>query len=145
MRWQRSAAIAAMMGVLCLAVGCARDVRAVYPDGAPGMATGSVTVRFTGAVRGATVSVNGALVAEARRTEKVTVTGVPAGDAEIQIAAGGGAHSRVEKVFTVLVEPGVDTAIVVASPEMSTAHAIYMGLYQLGYFIFAGAVYIAIL
>ena len=47
--------------------------------------------------------------------------------------------------YVVRVEPYADTAVVVAAPEMSTAHAIYMGLYQLGYFIFAGAVYIAVL
>ena len=145
MCWKRTTALVAVVGLVCLAIGCARDVRAEYPVRTPGMATGSVTVRFTHAVRGATVSVNGALVAESKHTEKVTVTGVPAGEAEIQIAAGGGSQSRVEKVFTVLVEPYADTAVVVASPEMSTAHAIYMGLYQLGYFIFAGAVYVAIL
>lgn len=145
MRWQRSAAMVATTAVLCLAIGCARDVTAVYPSRSPGVATGSITVRFTHAVRGATVSVNGALVAESEHTEKVTVTGVPAGDNEVQLAAGGGSQSRVEKTFTVLVEPYADTAIVVAAPEMSTAHAIYMGLYQLGYFIFAGAVYVAIL
>jgi hypothetical protein len=145
MCWQRTTAIVAVLGVVCLAIGCAHDVRTEYPGRAPGMATGSVTIRFTHAVRGASVSVNGALVAEGEHTKKVTVTGVPAGDAEIQIAAGGNTQSRVEKVFTVLVEPYADTAIVVASPEMSTAYAIYMGLYQLGYFIFAGAIYVAIL
>lgn len=41
--------------------------------------------------------------------------------------------------------PGLPPVAVLATVWVAAASAIYMGLYQLGYFIVAGAVYVAIL
>jgi len=125
--------------------GCAHNVRARYPAPGPGIPVGSVTVKLTQATRNLSVTVNGALVAEGKHTKKVTVMGVPAGPAEVAIACGGGGMSRVEKTVRVTVHPYADTAVVVSAPNMSTASAIYLGLYQLGTWVFLGALYAAIL
>lgn len=142
---KRAAATAVALVLVCLAPGCAHDVHSNYPAYAPGNPVGSVTVRLTREARGVSVTINGVLVAEGKHTKKITVKGVPAGPAEVMVAAGGGESSRLEKRYDVDVQPYADTAVVVAAPEMSTSHAIFMGLYNLGYFIFAGAVYAAIL
>ncbi len=140
-----AAATTVALVFMCLAPACAHDVHSSYPAYPPGSPVGTVTVRLTQETRGVNVTINGVLVAEGKHTKKITVRGVPAGAAEVVVAAGGGTRSRLEKRFAVTVQPYADTAVVVASPEMLTAHAIYMGLYNLGYFIFAGAIYAAIL
>ncbi len=140
----KSAAVAGAAMIL-FAAGCAHDVRVGFPRVAPGTPTGSVTVRLNHAVTDLTVTVNGALLAEGKHTKKVTVTGVPAGTAEIGIAAGGGAMSRVEKTVRVQVYPYTDTAIAVAAPKTGTGYWVYMGLYQLGLWIYASALYVVLL
>ncbi|RMH42962.1 MAG: hypothetical protein D6689_06450 [Deltaproteobacteria bacterium] len=106
--------------VLGLALGgCARDVRVRLPpdEGEP---TGSVTVVFTRAVRDLMVSVNGVLVADRAHTARVRVTGVPAGDADVVVAAGAG-EQRVERHMRVAVAAGRDTAIPLAAPDPSVS------------------------
>jgi len=142
---KRAAATAVALVLVYLVSGCAHDVHSNYPAYAPGNPVGSVTVRLTQESRGVSVTINGVLVAEGKHTEKITVKGVPAGPAEVMVAAGGGANSRLEKRYDVTVQPYADTAVVVAAPEMSTSYAIFSGLYNLGYFIFAGAIYAALL
>jgi hypothetical protein len=131
--------------VLSLLTACAHDVRTSYPGMPPGQPVGSITVRLSHESEGVTVTVNGALVAEGKHTKKVTVTNVPAGPAEVVVAAGGGGNTRVEKTVMVDVLPWTDTAVAVASPEVTTGTWLYHGLYSLGAWIFLGAVYSALL
>lgn len=141
-RWMP--ALALVMGT-CALGGCAHNVRASYPSAGPGVPLGSVTVKMTSAARNLSVAVNGVLVAEGKHTKKITVVGVPAGPAEVSIACGGGGMSRVEKTAQVTVHPYADTTVLVSAPNMSTATAIYMGLYNLGLWVFMGALYTVIL
>jgi hypothetical protein len=135
----------ALVTGMCTLGGCAHNVRATYPSTGPGVPVGSVTVKLTSAARNLSVTVNGVLVAEGKHTKKVTVLGVPAGPAEVGIACGGGGMSRVEKTARVEVEPYADTAVLVSAPNMSTASPIYVGLYNLGTWVFLGALYTVIL
>ncbi|HTM23412.1 MAG TPA: hypothetical protein VL172_22975 [Kofleriaceae bacterium] len=128
-----------------LLAGCPHDVRSAYPAMPRGQPVGSITVRLSHESQGVTVTVNGALVAEGRYTKKVTVTGVPAGAAQVQVVAGGGGHTRVSETRVVQVLPWTDTALAVAAPEVTTGAWISQGLYSLGWWIFMGAVYAAIL
>ncbi|MEZ4365991.1 MAG: hypothetical protein R2939_06845 [Kofleriaceae bacterium] len=95
---------AVVMVVLLLGwcvVGCTRDVHATYPTAtAPGAATGSITFAFTGPASGVTIAVNGTLVVDGARTERVTIDGIPAGSTHVVIAAG-----PSEKAMTVWVDP----------------------------------------
>jgi hypothetical protein len=130
---------------LLLLAGCPHDVRTAYPAMPPGQPVGAITVRLSHESEGVTVTVNGALVAEGKHTKKVTVTGVPAGPAEVVVVAGGGGNTRVEKTVMVDVHPWTETAVAVASPEVTTGTWLYHGLYSLGAWIFLGAVYAALL
>ena len=79
----------ALVLLLSLVVGCAHDVHARYP-GTPDEATGQIALVFTDVADSVTVAINGVMVVRGARTERVVITGVPTGFAEVSIAAGPG-------------------------------------------------------
>jgi hypothetical protein len=125
--------------VACTLVACARDVNAVYP--ARSMAAGTVVVQLTSAAEDLTVSVGGWLAAKGEHTQRVVVTGVPAGPIAVDVAFGGGWYARAEHHQIVNVVPGVETAVVVPGPERSVAGAIESA----GTWIYLGLIYAALL
>ncbi|MCA9666821.1 MAG: hypothetical protein KC503_14575 [Myxococcales bacterium] len=107
-------------------------------------AAGRVVVRMTRVVPDLTVTINGALVAEKKRAERLEIDGVPCGRSKIEIASGGGDRSRVHEVREVDVRPGITTVIPVAAPKISTGSWIYAGLSSLGTWLMAAALLIAL-
>ena len=103
---------------LATATGCARDVRAAYPA-TPGEPTGTVELVFTAPASAVSVAVNGVLLVRDRRTERVTITDVQSGYAEVAIAAGPG-----EKATRVWVEAGGTTAVPLPASGEAPASAI---------------------
>jgi hypothetical protein len=134
------------LGLVLLVIslaGCPHDVNAVFPArGAPG---GTVVIELTTPAEDLTVAVDGALVARHAHSQRVVVTGVPVGAAVVDVAFGGGWYARAEHHQIVDVAAGVETAVVIAGPERSTAGAIESGLVNLGSWIFLGLTYAALL
>jgi hypothetical protein len=139
MRFWRAASTVALIGVLLS--GCAHDVK--YRMGAEtGFGTGSITVLLTQPTKDLTMTVNGTLVAERAHTQKVTVTGIPAGSADVVIAAGAG-PARVDRHVRVEVEAGKDTAIPVGAPEKAMSDTLSMGLLSAAAWVLSRALYMA--
>jgi len=105
------------------------------------MAAGTVVVQLTSAAEDLTVSVGGALVAKGAHSQRVVVTGVPAGPIPVDVAFGGGWYARAEHHQIVNVVPGEETAIVVPGPERSLAGAVE----SIGPWIYLGLIYAALL
>jgi hypothetical protein len=122
MRWIGVAVIAGL-----LVSGCARDLHLRMVHDPVQHDTGTVTVVLTQPARDLVVAVNGVLVAHRAYTREVRVDGVPAGLAEVAIAAGSGGD-RVDLHTRVVVHPGRSTAIPVAAPERSLSSAVYRGV-----------------
>ena len=103
---------------IALLVGCAHDVRATFPA-SPGEPTGTVELVFASPASAVSVAVNGILLVRGKRTEKVTITGVPTGYAEVAIAAGPG-----EKSARVWVDDGATTSLPLPSSGEAPASAL---------------------
>ena len=71
-----------------LLVACAHDVRVRYPA-PPDAPTGTLVLRFTDPAE-VSVAVNGQLVVDDKKTDKVIIENVPVGTNELVIAANGG-------------------------------------------------------
>jgi hypothetical protein len=95
----------AVLAIALLAAACAHDVHARYPA-PPEAPTGTVTLLFSDVASDVTIAVNGVLVVHDERTEKVVITDVPTGYAELSIAAGAG-----EKQVRVWVDSGRATTV----------------------------------
>jgi proline racemase len=119
---------------------CAHDVTTAYPARGAPMA-GTLVVELTRPAEDLTVSVGGALVARHAHSQRVVVTGVPAGPIDVDVAFGGGWYARAEHHQTVEVVPGAETAIVVPGPERSLAGAVESA----GTWIYLGLIYAALL
>lgn len=120
-------------------VACAHDVAAVYPS--RGGAAGTVVVELTRAADDLTVTVGGALVARHEHSQRVVVSGVPAGPVDVDVAFGGGWYARARHHETIVVYPGAESAVVVPGPERSLAGAVE----SVGTMIYLGLVYAALL
>src|SRR6476659_7963759 len=118
------------MRFVCLSIvlvaACAHDVTAVFP--ARGGPAGTIVVELSEPAEDLTVAVGGALVAQHEHTRRVVVNGVPAGRIDVDVAFGGGYYARAHEHELVDVEPGAETAVVIAGPERSTAGAIESGM-----------------
>jgi hypothetical protein len=97
---------AALASVFVLA--CARDLRARYPlapseeEGVSPPATATVELRFTSAVKGLVVSVDGRLVVDGAHTQRVVIEQLPPGHVTVMVACEG----APERVFSLDLEPG---------------------------------------
>ncbi len=100
-----TAPLAALLIVVGVGVGCARDVHTRFPSEA-GAEVGTVELAFTAPAGGVSVAVNGVMVVRGARTERITIADVPTGFAELAVAAGPG-----EKQFRVWVDAGKHTAV----------------------------------
>lgn len=100
-----------------LASGCsASPVEVASPLPGPIEAAGAIAIVFTAEARGVTVAIDGRLVVERARTDRVEITRVVPGIADVMIAAGSG-PARVERHVRVDVEAGATTTIPVGAPD----------------------------
>lgn len=116
-RSARARALALVLSLLALG-GCAHDVDARYPS-TPDEATGQVELVFTAVASSVTVVVNGALVVHGARTERVVISGVPTGYAEVSVAAGTG-----EKQVRVWVEAERTTTVPLGAADEAPLSAV---------------------
>jgi hypothetical protein len=93
--------------------GCAHDVRASYPA-APDAPTGTLVLRFTQSAD-VSVAVNGVLVVDDEKTDKIVIERVPVGTNEIVIAANGG-----DKAIRAWIDSDQWTTIPMGVPEASS-------------------------
>lgn len=100
-----------LLPALLVLVGCARDVRTVYPRGAPGDPTGTITLVFTRPSPDVYVAVNGHLVVDGAHTARVRIDGVATGYADVAVALGPG-----EQQLRVWVEPDRETVLPLGAP-----------------------------
>lgn len=139
---QSRSVAAALVGVLSIAA-CARDVRVKLPA-QPDDLTGSIEIVLTQPASDLTVSVNGVLVAERARTEKVTIENVPVGYADVMIAAGAG-PTRIDAQVRVSIDTNVKTTIPVAAPDKPFGSALSTGILSVAAGLLARAIYLAFL
>jgi len=99
--------------LVCLLVGCAHDVRAHYPA-APDAPTGTLVLRLTTSAD-VSVAINGILVVDDAKTDKIVIDNVPIGGNDVVIAANGG-----DKAMRVFVTSEQWTTIPMGVPEPST-------------------------
>ena len=102
-----------LLAAIAALAGCARDVTARFPA-PPDQPTGAIAFVFTRAASDVTISINGALVVRGAHTERVTVERVPAGRAQIIVAAG-----PEEKSFEMWIEDGKTTTVPLGSNGVS--------------------------
>jgi hypothetical protein len=94
-------------------VGCAHDVRVDYPA-PPDVATGTLVLRLT-TTAAVSVAVNGILVVDDEKTDKIVIERVPIGTNDVVIAANGG-----DKAVRAWVTSDYWTTIPMGVPEPST-------------------------
>lgn len=103
--------------LLVALAGCAHDVHVRYPA-PPDAPTGSITLLFT-ASSVVSVAVNGFLVVDDARTEKIVIDDVPTGFAEVSVAAGTG-----EKQARVWVDSERSTTVPLGAPGEAPMSAV---------------------
>ena len=92
-------------------VGCAHDVRVRFP--APADApTGRLVLLLTQSASGVSVAVNGTLLVEDARTQRISIEAIPAGTNEIIIAANG-----TDKQIKLWIDAEHTTTIPLGVPE----------------------------
>lgn len=101
--------------VVLLVVGCAHDVKARYPSRAD-EPTGTLVLTMSKAASGVTVAINGVLVVDDAKTQKVVIEGVPVGTGEVVMAANGG-----DKAFRVWIDSDRATTVPLGVPDEGTA------------------------
>lgn len=94
-------------------VGCAHDVRVDYPA-PPDVATGTLVLRLT-TTASVSVAVNGFLVVDDEKTDKIVIERIPVGSNDIVIAANGG-----DKAIRAFINSDHWTTIPMGVPEPST-------------------------
>jgi hypothetical protein len=100
--------------LLCLFLfSCTHDVRVTYPA-APDAPTGTLVLRLTTSAD-VSVAVNGLLVVDGEKTDKVVITNVPIGSNDVVIAANGG-----DKAMRVFVTSEQWTTVPMGIPEASS-------------------------
>jgi len=98
---------------LLFLVGCAHDVRVDYPA-PPDAPTGTLVLRLSTSAN-VSVAVNGILVVDDAKTDKIVIDRVPIGSNDVVIAANGG-----DKVIRAWVTSDYWTTIPMGVPEAST-------------------------
>lgn len=101
--------------LLLFVVGCAHDVRVQYPA-PPDAPTGTLVLRLTTSAD-VSVAVNGVLVVDDEKTDKIVIERVPVGSNDIVIAANGG-----DKAVRAWVTSDYWTTIPMGVPEASTSY-----------------------
>ena len=94
-------------------VGCAHDVRVDYPA-PPDAPTGTLVLRLTQTTN-VSVAVNGLLVVDNEKTDKIRIDHIPIGGNDVVIAANGG-----DKAFRAFVTSEQWTTVPMGVPEAST-------------------------
>lgn len=97
---------------LVFLVACGHDVRVTYPA-APDAPTGTLVLRLTTGAE-VSVAVNGLLVVDGEKTDKVVIENVPIGSNEVVVAANGG-----DKAMRVFVTSEQWTTVPMGVPEAS--------------------------
>ena len=98
---------------LVFLVGCAHDVRVDYPA-PPDAPTGTLVLRLSASAN-VSVAVNGILVVDDAKTDKIVIDRVPIGSNDVVIAANGG-----DKAVRAWVTSDYWTTIPMGVPEAST-------------------------
>jgi len=98
---------------LLFLVGCAHDVRVDYPA-PPDAPTGTLVLRLSTSAN-VSVAVNGILVVDDAKTDKIVIDRVPIGSNDVVIAANGG-----DKAIRAWVTSDYWTTIPMGVPEAST-------------------------
>jgi len=98
---------------LVFLVGCAHDVRVDYPA-PPDAPTGTLVLRLSTSAN-VSVAVNGILVVDDAKTDKIVIDRVPIGSNDVVIAANGG-----DKAIRAWVTSDYWTTIPMGVPEAST-------------------------
>jgi hypothetical protein len=98
---------------LVVLVACTHDVKVKYPA-PPDAPTGTLVLRFTSAAD-VSVAVNGLLVVDDEKTDKVVIENLPVGGNDVVIAANGG-----DKAIRAFVTSDQWTTIPMGVPEPST-------------------------
>ncbi|MDQ3368121.1 MAG: hypothetical protein M3680_22070 [Myxococcota bacterium] len=104
-----------MILLVLLIGGCAHDVRSRYPA-APDAPTGTLVLLLSQSASGVSVAVNGLLVVEDARTEKIVIENIPTGTAEVAIAANGG-----DKQVRVWITSDHPTTLPMGVPEATSS------------------------
>jgi hypothetical protein len=94
-------------------LGCAHDVRVDYPA-PPDVPTGTLVLRLTQTAN-VSVAVNGILVVDNEKTDKIRIDHMPIGGNDVVIAANGG-----DKAFRAFVTSEQWTTVPMGVPEAST-------------------------
>jgi hypothetical protein len=105
-----------MRWLLCLLflAGCPHPVTSQYPSAPPGAPTGRLVLLLSQAASGVSVAVNGQLVCEDKKTQRVTIDGIPTGTVDVMLAANGS-----DKQFRVWVDDTHVTTVPIGVPEQS--------------------------
>ena len=104
-----------MRWLLCLLflAGCPHPVTSQYPA-APGAPTGRLVLLLSQSASGVSVAINGQLVCEDKRTQRVTIDNIPVGTVDVMLAANGS-----DKQFRVWVDDTHVTTVPIGVPEQS--------------------------
>ncbi len=97
---------------LLVVTGCAADIHTRFVTGAADMPTGTLVLLLSQPAGDLDVSVNGVLVCENAHTQRVVVTNVPVGTAEVMIAANG-----IDKQFHVWIGSDHATTVPLGVPD----------------------------
>ena len=119
---------------------CASDIAVGYPSPAGAAPAGTVLVRFTEAMRSATVRIDGVLVVEDEHTERIEVANVPAGRREVTVVASSRGRSRsIDHTEVVAVDPEKPAVVLIATPAHSLGYWMYASATALAWGIAAWA------
>ena len=102
-----------LVWLFIVVVGCAHDVRVDYPA-PPDVPTGTLVLRLTQTAN-VSVAVNGMLVVDNEKTDKIRIDHIPIGGNDVVIAANGG-----DKAFRAFVTSEQHTTVPMGVPEAST-------------------------
>lgn len=93
---------------------CPHDVMVRWPEAPIAPEAGAtLELRFTDTVSHAQVSVNGRLMVSGERTNVVVISGIPAGNTSVVVAAEG---MPMEKAFAVDLQPGQHVVVPLIAP-----------------------------
>lgn len=101
--------------VLLLVVGCAHDVKARYPSRAD-EPTGTLVLAMSRAASDVSVAINGVLVVDGAKTQKIVIEGVPVGTGEVVMTANG-----ADKGFRVWIDSDRPTTVPLGVPHEGVA------------------------
>jgi hypothetical protein len=100
--------------LLVAVAGCSHDVRARYPSRSD-EPTGTLVLEMSRPASGVTVAINGRLVVDDEKTERVVIEGIPVGTGEVIMAANGG-----DKAFQVWIDSEHPTTVPLGVPDEGT-------------------------